>query len=187
MGLSFSLSKKEQAYLGKLVRWAIAEGMGGKNPNQTLLMDPPYAALCVPLGCFVTLNLCGSLRGCIGTMVPQEPLYKNAVRMAASAAFNDPRFPPLTEEEWKACQCEVSVLGPMSICPDPECIEVGRHGLVLQMLDKSGVFLPQVPVEAGWDRLEYLEHLCEKAGLPHGCWREKAARLYWFEAFVFEV
>ena len=72
--------------------------------------------------------------------------------MAASAAFSDPRFPPLTLEEWRRdVALDISVLDELTLCPSPEAVEVGRHGLVLQYQNQSGVFLPQVPVEQGWD------------------------------------
>ena len=79
------------------------------------------------------------------------------------------------------------MLDELTPCPDPEAIEVGRHGLALQYLGHSGVFLPQVPVEQGWDRPTYLEHLCAKAGLPGGSWRAPGARLFWYEALVFDA
>ena len=138
-------------------------------------------------GVFVSLHEHGELRGCIGTIVGREPLYLNLWRMARAAAFEDPRFPSLTLREWAGAALHISVLDELTPCPDPEAIEVGRHGLALQYLGHSGVFLPQVPVEQGWDRLSYLENLCAKAGLPGGSWRAPGARLFWYEALVFDA
>lgn len=139
------------------------------------------------LGSFVTLNKDGDLRGCIGNMVGREPLWQNVWRMARAAAFEDPRFPALDAEEWTHCHLHISVLGPLSPCPDPARIVIGRHGLLLRLGMRQGVFLPQVPVEQGWDLGQYLEHLCRKAGLPAGSWRDPQALLFWFESLVFEA
>ena len=125
--------------------------------------------------------------GCIGNMVGREPLWQNVWRMARAAAFEDPRFPALDAEEWPHCHLHISVLGPLSPCPDPARIVIGRHGLLLRLGMRQGVFLPQVPVEQGWDLGQYLEHLCRKAGLPAGSWRDPQALLFWFESLVFEA
>lgn len=185
MSFSFTLSDKERDMLIKLLRWSINSGLEGVDVPKHLLEDVRYENLCVPRGCFVTLRLGDALRGCIGTILPLEPLYKNIIHMAYAAAFSDPRFSPLTKEEWPRISCEVSVLGPITRCPDPGLIQVGRHGLLLQKSTHSGVFLPSVPLEAGWSLLEYLDNLCLKAGLPKGAWRDSTAQLCWFEAYVF--
>ena len=165
-----------------LARAAIADRLGLTAPRSA---RPPW--LDAPGASFVTLTTDGRLRGCIGTIVGREPLYLNLWRMARAAAFEDPRFPSLTLREWAGAALHISVLDELTPCPDPEAIEVGRHGLALQYLGHSGVFLPQVPVEQGWDRLSYLEHLCAKAGLPGGSWRAPGARLFWYEALVFDA
>lgn len=187
MSFIFTLTDKERITLAKLVHWSINSGLEGVDVPKHLLEDLRYESLCVPRGCFVTLRIDGDLRGCMGTVLPLEPLYKNIIHMAYSAAFADPRFTPLTKEEWTKTECEVSVLGPITHCPDPMAIQVGRHGLMLQKNNQSGVFLPSVPVEAGWTLLEYLDNLCLKARLPKGTWQESAAQLCWFEAYVFPV
>lgn len=185
MGLTFALTAQERAVLAKLVHWSINSGLQGVDVSKHLLEDIRHEGLCVPRGCFVTLRIEGHLRGCIGTILPMEPLYKNIVHMAYAAAFSDPRFTPLTKAEWSNTQCEISVLGPITHCSDPSLIEVGRHGLLLQKGGKTGVFLPSVPVEAGWDLLQYLDNLCLKAGVYEGAWRQPDAHLCWFESFVF--
>lgn len=187
MSLTFTLTDKEKGVLAKLVHWSINSGLAGVDVPKHLLEDLRYESLCVPRGCFVTLRIDGALRGCIGTILPIDPLYKNIIHMAYAAAFSDPRFMPLTKEEWAKTTCEISVLGPISHCPDPAQIQVGRHGLMLQKNNHSGVFLPSVPLEAGWSLPEYLDNLCLKASLPKGTWKEKNAQLCWFEAYVFVV
>ncbi|MDR2819925.1 MAG: AmmeMemoRadiSam system protein A [Desulfovibrio sp.] len=188
MPLSFSLAAQDREYLSGLARLSVESVFAGHRearPTEPAESGQEAAPLRRLLGSFVTYTSGGSLRGCIGTIVGREPLYENVWRMARASAFEDPRFPPLTQQEWKRVETHISVLDELTLCPDPEAVEVGKHGLVLQYQGRSGVFLPQVPVEQGWDRLAYLEHLCAKAGLPAGSWRAPGARLFWYEALVF--
>lgn len=183
--INFVLSDEDKAYLGQVARASIEAGLRGEG---TINVDAPVsAAVDAELGAFVSLHLRGNLRGCIGNMIGQGPLYSTVARMARSAAFNDNRFRPLTSKEWPHIDLEISVLGPLLHCPDPDAIEIGRHGLLLVHRGQSGVFLPQVPVEQGWDRQVYLQNLCRKAGLADGSWLLPGAELYWFEACVFPV
>ena len=185
MSTHFSLTDQEKHALRELARWGIVCGFSGKRPDGPGIPTPPEGILHEKLGSFVTLKRGGRLRGCIGTIIPQEELYRNVARMGFASAFQDHRFPSLQREELDDTEIEVSVLGPITPCPDPERIEVGRHGLLLRLGGKSGVFLPKVPVEQGWDRLAYLENLCRKANLPGGSWKDTNAQLFWYEALVF--
>ena len=194
MALSFSLSDSERAYLARLARMSIESVLAGRpealppEPECGVVTAGTETTSCTlrrALGSFVTITVQGSLRGCIGAVVGREPLYQNVWHMARSAAFEDPRFPPLMLQQWGEAALHISVLDELSPCPDPEAVEVGRHGLALQYQGRSGVFLPQVPVEQGWDRKAYLDNLCLKAGLPLGSWRAPGARLFWYEAQVF--
>lgn len=187
MSLSFSLSDAEKTFLGDQAKKAIESRLFDLADVEPARPGENETILRRDLGSFVTLTLNGQLRGCIGTIVASEPLFLNVWRMARSAAFNDPRFPPLTRNEWGPLAMEISVLDAPSPCPNPDEIEIGRDGLILQCRGRSGVFLPQVPVEQGWSRREYLDHLCAKAGVPVGAWREPQARLYWYQALVFPV
>jgi hypothetical protein len=135
-------------------------------------------------GCFVTLKNHGELRGCIGHLVPQRPLYLTVQNVAISAAINDPRFSPVTREELKDISIEISVLSPIEPIADVSEIQVGRHGLVIVQRQNQGVLLPQVPTEQDWDRDEFLRQICLKAGLPEDAWQEEA-QLYVFTAEVF--
>jgi hypothetical protein len=103
--------------------------------------------------------------------------------MARAAALEDPRFPAVTPEELGSVDLEISALTPVQPLGSIEEIEIGRHGLVIRQGGRSGLLLPQVPVEWGWDRDEFLLHICRKAGLPSDAWRK--AELYTFEAEVF--
>lgn len=139
----------------------------------------------VPQGAFVTLKKHGDLRGCIGNMTSTVPLGQTVGAMAMAAAFQDTRFTQLSPTEMKEIEIEISVLTPMKPLSHPEEIVVGRDGVVLRKGDRSGVFLPQVATEQGWNRTQLLDNLCLKAGLPTGSWK-KDAQLLAFQADVFK-
>ena len=175
------LTEARREELLRLARLAIAEQLKtGRLPDY--VTDDPVLAR--RSGAFVTLKKGGALRGCIGHLRAEVPLYRCVPEMAAAAAISDPRFPPLTAEELEEVDIEISVLSPLRRVTDLQEIEVGRHGLVIVQGGRQGVLLPQVPVENGWDRGEFLENLCLKASLPPNCWSERPA-LYAFTATVF--
>jgi AmmeMemoRadiSam system protein A len=136
-------------------------------------------------GSFVTLRKHGELRGCIGRLEPEGTLLRLVATLALDSAFKDPRFPPVNASELKDLDVEVSVLTPMTSVPGPDAIVPGRDGVVLRVGDRSAVFLPQVATEQGWNRVELLDNLARKAGLPAQAWRDKAARFLVFQADVF--
>lgn len=177
-----ALTDAEKTFLKDLVRLVIAGRLAGKTVN---LPAPASDALRRRYGAFVTLTLDGRLRGCIGHIVGDQPLVETIAAMAEAAAFGDPRFPPLTRREFDRITIEISILGPLEPCPDPAQVVVGRHGLLVRRGARSGLLLPQVPVEWGWDRETFLDHTCRKAGLEPGCWRDPSVTLHWFEAEVF--
>jgi AmmeMemoRadiSam system protein A len=135
-------------------------------------------------GCFVTLKKHGELRGCIGNLIPQRPLYLTVQNVAISAAVADRRFFPVTGEELKDINIEISVLSPIEPIADVSEIEVGRHGLIIVKGQNQGVLLPQVATENNWNRDEFLRQICLKAGLPEEAWQE-GGQLYVFTAEVF--
>ncbi len=184
MAVEFTLSVDEQDILSKIACLSIEQSLLGKIYEPAKVTE---GVLTQKLGSFVTINKNGHLRGCIGSLVGNEPLYQNIARMAKAAAFDDYRFAAVSLEEWPMLSLEISVLGPMLPCPDVNSIEIGKHGLLLGLGQNSGVFLPKVPVEQGWDLSQYLENLCRKANLPQGAWQDPKAKLYWYEAFVFAV
>jgi len=104
--------------------------------------------------------------------------------MALAAAFDDPRFPPLKPDEFKNVAIEISILSPLKKVKDPNEIEVGIHGLYIIKGFHSGLLLPQVAMEYGWDRLTFLQETCHKAGLQRGAWKEQDANVYIFSAEV---
>ncbi len=146
--------------------------------------EPSDSVLARRSGAFVTLKEDDELRGCIGHLSADMPLYQRVQGLAVAAATSDPRFPPLTIDELGEVNIEISVLSPLYRLTDTQQIEVGTHGLVILQAGQQGVLLPQVPVEEGWDRGEFLENLCLKAGLMHNCWTNQAT-LYAFTAVVF--
>jgi MEMO1 family protein len=180
-GLALGLTPEQQAFLLRLARETVTARLMGKPMPAPSVEDP---ALLEPLGAFVTLKIGETLRGCMGTFYPDVPLYRVVQQMALNAAFEDPRFPPLREAELAQVMIEISILSPMQPVNTTEAIQIGRHGLVIVKGQNRAVFLPQVPVEQGWDLSQYLDNLCAKAQLPSGCWRE-GATLYTFTAAVF--
>jgi AmmeMemoRadiSam system protein A len=141
-------------------------------------------ALSVSRGAFVTLKEDGELRGCIGSFFSEGPLSQTVRNMAVEAASRDSRFHPVTKGELARIKVEISVLSPLTRPASVNDIEVGRHGLYIMKGGLSGVLLPQVPVEYGWDRETFLKETCRKAGLPPDAWKE-GADIYVFTAEVF--
>lgn len=125
----------------------------------------------------------GKLRGCIGTIIPEEPLYRNVIHNAVHSAFDDPRFPPIRKPDLDRIAIEVSALTPLQDVDGAESIVPGRDGVHLENGPSRAVFLPQVATEQGWGIRELLENLARKANLPRDGW--KKARLRVFQAEVF--
>ena len=135
-------------------------------------------------GVFVTVYVAHQLRGCVGLPEAAQTLGQAVRYCARAAAFGDPRFPPVTAADLAGLSLEISVLTPLEPCADPALIEVGRHGLTVELGGARGLLLPQVAAERGWTREQFLDHTCLKAGLPRDAWR-RGARLRSFEAVVF--
>jgi len=135
-------------------------------------------------GGFVTLTLDGDLRGCIGEIMPRREIWKAVREQALNAAFHDTRFEPLSTNEFARIKIEISILTPLRPVPSWKDIEIGKHGILLTVSNRSAVFLPQVAPEQGWGLEETLSHLAMKAGLPREAWREKGATFLVFEAQV---
>lgn len=136
-------------------------------------------------GVFVTLNKNGNLRGCIGYIQPHKPLAEAVQDMVISAAVRDTRFPKVTRDELKDIDIEISALSRLERVYDADEIEVGRDGLYIIKGAHSGLLLPQVATDQGWDRQEFLENVCYKARLPKDAWKDKEAVLYRFSADIF--
>ena len=174
------LSEGEQSALLLLARRALEEGVRDASFPE---IDPPPGVLCEHRGAFVTLFKGGRLRGCIGYIEPQKPLYRTVCECALAAALHDPRFDPVSPSELPSIKLEISVLSSLEDI-SPEQIEVGRHGLLVSRGFQRGLLLPQVAVEWKWDARKFLEETCTKAGLPSDAWCH-GAKIQAFTAQVF--
>lgn len=136
-------------------------------------------------GAFVTLKINGQLRGCIGNFEPEQELVQVIQNMALSAAFKDTRFQPLTAEEFKDVEIEISILSPREKITDHNLIEAGKHGVYVQKENKAGTYLPQVATENNWTEEEFLKSLCEdKSQIGPNCWLDPKTNLYIFTAQI---
>jgi len=135
-------------------------------------------------GVFVTLKERGELRGCIGFVEPVYPLSQAVVQCAVYAAVQDPRFPPVKLSELNKIKVEISILTKPEPVENISEIKIGQHGLLIQQNGRSGLLLPQVATEFGWDRETFLKEVCRKAGLPDQAWKKRGS-LFKFEALVF--
>jgi AmmeMemoRadiSam system protein A len=135
------------------------------------------------LGAFVTLKIDGALRGCIGRFISSDPLYNVVEESALSSAFEDPRFTPLTREEFEKTEIEITVLGPLKRINDISEIVLGRHGIYIKKGFRSGTMLPQVATENKWTVEEFLGYTSrDKAGIGWTGWKD--AELYIYEGVV---
>ena len=163
------------------------EHVVGKKPVPELKQTPVFAE---KRGVFVTLTTQGELRGCIGLPYPVMPLGEAIVHAAEAAALEDPRFPPVHRNELGAISVEVTILTvPVPLEGDPatrpERVIVGKHGLIIRGMGTSGLLLPQVATDYGWDAKTFLDHTCMKAGLSGGCWTSRNVEILTFEGQIF--
>jgi AmmeMemoRadiSam system protein A len=180
-GIDLHFSEDERRLLKESARASIEEVLFGKKAPE---IDIPET-LREPRGAFVCLKTKGELKGCIGYIRAARPLDETVRQMAREAAFHDPRFLPLDQSEWTDTDIEISVLTPMRRITDVEEIEVGTHGIYIERGMESGLLLPQVATENGWDRKLFLEYTCIKAGLSRDAWKSPETRIYIFSADVF--
>jgi uncharacterized protein (TIGR00296 family) len=180
------LSLEEGKILVKFARHCVESYFSSKPINM-----PEADKFTDKRGVFVTLNEIGKLRGCIGFPEPVYPLKRAILESSRAAAFRDPRFPPVTQDELEDINFEVSVLTKPELIeverPEEylDKIEVGKHGLIIKHMYYSGLLLPQVAVEEEWTPLEFLKHTCIKAGLDDDAWKEEETKIYSFMSQVF--
>ena len=138
------------------------------------------------LGAFVTLHLRERLRGCIGSFLPDRPVWETVAEMARSAAMSDPRFAPLSERELPDVRIELSVLSPLERTDDPLSLELGVHGIYIKNGWNSGTFLPQVATEHHMTKEQFLSDCCaHKAGLAPDAWKDPDTDVYLYTAQIF--
>ena len=169
---------EERAVLLQLAHDAVLATLENR-PLQPFKPSPHLSEL---RGAFTTVYSNDKLRGCVGYPTAVMPLYRTIVETVRGAAFDDPRFVPVSLDEARHLQISISVLSPLSPIQAEEVV-IGKHGLIISQAGCRGLLLPQVPVEHGWDRVTFLEQTCHKAGLPMNAWKEGAT----IEAFTAEV
>ena len=184
------LSDSDGIILVKTARKAVTEFLSN---DSRIKLEPEFEKkFSFNSGVFVTLNKADGLRGCIGFPMPVKKLSRAIVDGAIAAATEDPRFPPVATKELDNITFEVTVLTPpMEIdVSDPieylSKIKVGRDGLIIRHSFSSGLLLPQVPVEYGWNVEEFLQHTCEKAGLARDTWKNESVKIEKFEGIIFK-
>ena len=191
--MSYAYTDEDGIFLAGLARRTVDQYV-----TQKIKPEPPETGserLKVNSGVFVTLNIITgddlSLRGCIGRPYPNQPLIQATIDSAIDAAAHDPRFRPVSPKELDSIILEISVLTPPKkieyVNPEDllQLVKVGRDGLIAIRDMWRGLLLPQVPVEWKWDTKEFLEHTCNKAGLPKDAWRDKRTEFMSFQAEIF--
>lgn len=176
------ISGETRLILLKAARESIRSGFGkAEIPNPDF---DKYPELKEHRGAFVTLTVDGELRGCIGYIIASRPLFDIVCETANQAAFADPRFPSLKENEFDKIRVEISVLSGFRTIKNYDEIEIGKHGLILEEGGR-GLLLPQVAIEHKLSREEFLSAVCRKAGLYSDYWKERMLNIKVFAAEVF--
>lgn len=179
----FSLNDEEKRMLKNIALTSIKDSLEGKRIAQPTL-NSKLSTLNSKCGAFVSLHKQGRLRGCIGHFGEDVPLHEIVAEMARAAAFEDPRFMPVTRDELDEIDIEISVLTPMRRIQNLDEFELHRHGIYIRKGYRSGTFLPQVADEVNWTKEEFVSHCAQdKAGIGWDGWRD--AELYVYEAIVF--
>ena len=181
----FVLSDDDKKALKEIALQSIKDSLNGKRMaeanSKLYTLNSTLKQRC---GAFVSLHKHGRLRGCIGHFGEDYPLYEIVAEMARAAAFEDPRFMPVTRDELDDLDIEISVLTPMRRIQSLDECELHRHGIYIKKGYRSGTFLPQVADEVNWTKEEFVGHCSQdKAGLGWDGWRD--AELYVYEAIVF--
>jgi AmmeMemoRadiSam system protein A len=175
------LAEERRALLALARSAAVAAASNLPTPDAV----PLPARLAAPQGAFVSLRVGGQLRGCIGIVEARDPLGLTVCHCAAAAATEDPRFPPVNPDELADLAIEISVLEEPRQVREIVEIVVGQDGLIVSSGRRRGLLLPQVAIEHDWNREEFLEQTCRKAGLDPDAWLH-GARIEAFRAQVFE-
>jgi len=182
------LTEEEGMRATQLAQGSLVHAVAGKNEPSVNLTK----VFSEKRGVFVTLTKRGDLRGCIGFPYPTLPLELAIRQAAVAAALEDPRFPQVRASELKEMELEVTILTvpePLTCAPEdrPSGIVVGKHGLIVRGMGGGGLLLPQVATEWGWDSTTFLDHTCQKAGLPSGCWKKSSVEVMIFEGQIFHL
>ncbi len=186
------LNEAQRLSLLRLARQSITESVAN---NHMLVLEEPEPEMLQPAAVFVTLWQTGEsysgegdvtrLRGCIGSLQADLPLYLAVQKSAISAATRDPRFSPVRPDELDSLTIEIAILSPLQVVLDLEDIVIGHDGLVIEAKGRRGLLLPKVATRLNWDRSEFLRNVCIKAGLPDTTWPDEG-QLYRFRTTVFQ-
>ena len=175
---SFTITAEEKKQLFAIAKGSIQSML---NHNGIFAIDEKSIPenLKKPMGAFVTLKINGVLRGCIGRFISSEPLFKVVQESAISSAFEDPRFSPITKNEYKNTEIEITVIGPLKRIKNINEIVLGKHGIYIKKDNRSGTMLPQVATENGWTVEEFLGFTSrDKAGLGWDGWKDAELSIY---------
>lgn len=173
------LKKEEKSLLLEYVRNNISYNLG-------LLKEAPVIMFMAEhCGVFVTLKRKGNLRGCIGNIISDSPLSETIREMSVAAAFRDPRFSPLHKDEIDEITIEISILSPLVKVENLLNVKTGRDGLYVRNGLNSGLLLPQVATEQGWNRKKFINQTFIKAGLTPDYIDDVNTELFSFRADVF--
>ena len=175
-----SLSEEDRKAILELARQGVFHAVCQERPLSTF---PTSGIFAERRGLFVTLHVAKKLRGCIGVIEVSTNLGETLARCAADAALHDPRFSRMRAEEMDALEIEVSLLSPIEPI-QPEAIEIGIHGLLVERGTRRGLLLPQVAVEHRLGREQFLAETCTKAGLPRDAWKEPETKFYGFRCEI---
>ncbi len=185
-----SISDEDGQTLVKTARLVVTEYI--KEGKKIELSKEIKSKFAFKSGVFVTLDKKENLRGCIGFPMPDAILHQSLLDAAIASSTEDPRFPPVRFEELNEITFEVTILTPpveikvKDPSEYPKMVKVGRDGLIMKWEFGSGLLLPQVPVEYGWNAEEFLGHTCEMAGAPSNYWKQKSVKILKFEGIVFK-
>lgn len=182
MEVTFLISENGKRELLSIAREAVAHAV---SRQAYIPPEPDNEELRRDAGGFVTLRESGELRGCIGYVEARLPLYKTVAETAAKAAVGDPRFEPLSDNELKNIDVEISVLSPLHETKSVDEIIVGKHGVLIEKGFYRGLLLPQVATENNWNREQFLRYTCTKAGLDQECYKNPGVKIFVFTAEVF--
>ena len=182
--VEFSFTEEEKKQLFLIVRTAIKMKLD-ENKEYSVDINKISSKFKTPMGAFVTLKINGALRGCIGRFISADPLYEVVRASAISSAFEDPRFSPLTKDEYRKTDIEITVLGPLKKINNIGEIVLGRHGIYIKKGRSAGTMLPQVATENGWSVEEFLGYTSrDKAGIGWDGWKD--AEIFIYEGVVLE-
>jgi AmmeMemoRadiSam system protein A len=179
---NIELTLDHKKTLIKIARESITSAVHFGTVPEYRINDAVLNTMC---GAFVTLHLNGNLRGCIGNITAEIPLWETIRNMAIESALRDPRFPSISLNELGSVDIEISVLSPLKKIKKLEEIKVGKHGLLIKKGFYQGLLLPQVAIDYKWNKIQFLEQTCYKAGLSKDCYKQENTEIFIFSAIVF--